>query len=285
MIYSFASNIISFCEKCLHTLGSLIKVIFLSRRVGKSDTNISSKEIVILGNGPSLKSLIATQKDFLEQKTLLAVNYAVLSDYYTVLQPEFYVIADPAFFFKKEHCNRFFEALTFKTTWKLKLYLSMEAKKSNLWQDKLEGCHNIEVCYFNMTPIEGFHCFTHWAYKRGWGMPRPRNVLIPSIMIALRMSFDIIYVAGADHSWLKEIWVNDDNVVMEDLNHFYDKKGSERYVSDKHLHDLLLSMHIAFKSYHAIRDYADTLGKQIYNVTEGSYIDAFVRKKLIDSNL
>jgi hypothetical protein len=44
-------------------------------------------------------------------------------------------------------------------------------------------------------------------------------------------------------------------------------------------------MHIAFKSYHVIRDYADTLGKQIYNVTEGSYIDAFVRKKLIDSNI
>ena len=131
-----------------------------------------------------------------------------------------------------------------------------------------------------MTPIEGFQCFAHWAYKKGWGMPRPRNVLIPSIMMALRMPFETIYVAGADHSWLKEIWVNDDNVVMEDLNHFYDKNGSERYVSDKHLHDILFSMYVAFRSYHVIRDYADMLGTQIYNVTEGSYIDAFDRWKL-----
>jgi len=281
MKYCLADIILSFFEKCFQTLGSLIKVILLSRRIGKSDTIISSKEIVILGNGPSLKSLIENQRAFLDQKVSLAVNYAVLSDYYTELQPEFYVVADPAFFFQEAHCNRFFDALTSKTTWKLKLYLSMEAKKSNLWQEKLQGCHNIEVCFFNMTPIEGFRCFTHWAYTKGWGMPRPRNVLIPSIMIALNMPFETIYVAGADHSWLKEIWVNDDNIVMEDLNHFYDKKGSERYVSDKHLHDLLLSMHIAFKSYHMIREYADTLGKRVYNVTEGSYIDAFVRKTIV----
>jgi hypothetical protein len=64
--------------------------------------------------------------------------------------------------------------------------------------------------------------------------------------------------------------LNEDNIVMEDLNHFYDKKGSEQYVSTKHLHDLLLSMHIAFKSYHIINDYARSVGAKIYNITQGS---------------
>ena len=280
MNYSFTSNILLFFEKLFQTLASLIKMLLMSRKAVKFDTIFLYKEIVILGNGPSLKLLIENKRHFLDQKTLLAVNYAVLSDYYTEIRPELYLIADPAFYSQKEHCNRFFDALVSKTTWKLKLYLPMEARKSNLWKEKIKDNNDIEICFFNMTPIEGFRCFTHWAYKRGWGMPRPRNVLIPSIMIALRMPFETIYVAGADHSWLKEIWVNDDNIVMEDLNHFYDKRGSERYVSDKHLHDLLFSMYVAFKSYHLIRDYADTLGTQIYNVTEGSYIDAFIRRKL-----
>jgi len=280
MNYRIASNILSFCEKCLQTLGSIIKVLLLSRRVTKPNANVPFKEIVILGNGPSLKPLIEQHRDFLKKKALLAVNYAVLSDYYTELRPEFYLIADPAFFSQQEHRDRFLDALTSKTNWKLKLYISMEARRTNAWKEKLKSNHYIEVCYFNMTPVEGFRCFTHWMYKKGLGMPRPRNVLIPSIMTVLRMPFDTIYLAGADHSWLKEIWVDDDNVVMEDLNHFYDKNGSKRYVSDKHLHDLLLSMYIAFKSYHIIREYAKTLGKEIYNVTERSYIDAFERKKL-----
>ena len=282
---SLAINLVAFVEQCIQTLASLIKMMLLSKNVTGTESYTQHKEIVVLGNGPSLKSLIKNHKDFLQEKSLLAVNYAVLSDYYTELRPHYYVVADSAFFLQKDHCERLFEALSAKTTWHLKLYLSMQAKKNRMWQDFLKGNDNIEVCYFNMTPIEGFRSFTHWVFKKGWGMPRPRNVLIPSIMMALRMSFETIYVAGADHSWLKEIWVNDDNVVMEDLNHFYDKKGAERYVSDKHLHDLLLSMHIAFKSYHVIREYADTLGKKIYNVTEGSYIDAFTRKKLIDSHV
>lgn len=280
MNYRIASNILSFCEKCLQTLGSIIKVLLLSRRVTKLDINVPYEEIVILGNGPSLKPLLENHRDFLEKKALLAVNYAVLSDYYTELRPEFYLVADPVFLYQKEHCDRFFESLALNTTWNLKLYLSVQARKSQLWQERLKDCRNIEVHYINLTPIEGFCGFSHWAFRKRWGMPRPRNVLIPSIMTALCMPFKTIYIAGADHSWLKEIWIDDSNVLMENLNHFYDKKGPEKYVSDKHLHDLLLNMHIIFKSYHVIRDYAKTLGKEIYNITEGSYIDAFERKKL-----
>ena len=43
----------------------------------------------------------------------------------------------------------------------------------------------------------------------------PHNVLIPSIAIGLRLPFKKIYLAGADHSWLPEITVTDDNEVGE----------------------------------------------------------------------
>lgn len=270
----------SFFSVSGQTLLSAVKIFLQSKRVEKPQKVCRNSEIVVLGNGPSLRSLIEAKRDFFSGKSLLAVNYAVLSDYYTELKPDYYLVADPVFFFQEAHCNKLFDALAEKTDWELELYLSVHARKSTMWQSKLAARPNIRVHYFNMTPVEGFRWFTHLAFRKGWGTPRPRNVLIPSIMTALRMPFHTIYVAGADHSWMKEIWVNEDNVVMEDLNHFYDKKGAERYVSDRHLHDLLMSMYIAFKSYHIIRSYAESIGKQIYNVTEGSYIDAFDRKKI-----
>lgn len=269
-----------FLTEFWQTFLSVIKMLLQSRPVKMPSEVDGTDAIVVLGNGPSLRPFIENKRRFFDGKALLAVNYAVLSGYYTELKPHYYVVADPAFFFNPDHCHKLFDAMAVQTTWNLELYLSGHARKSTMWQSKLANHPYIRVRYFNMTPIEGFRWFTHLAFRKGWGTPRPRNVLIPSIMVALRMRYSTLYIAGADHSWLKEIWVTEENVVMEDLNHFYDKKGSVRYVSDKHLHDLLLSMHIAFKSYHIIEKYARSIGKKIYNVTEGSFIDAFDRKKI-----
>ncbi|MEG1865262.1 MAG: hypothetical protein RR331_00090 [Bacteroides sp.] len=275
-----AERVQAFLTELWQTLLSGVKILLQSKRTATPFKSDRREEIVVLGNGPSLRPLIENKRSFFDGKALLAVNYAVLSDYYTDLKPPYYLVVDPIFFSNPDHCQRFFDAMAEKTTWELELYLSAPARKSTLWQPKLVARPNIHVRYFNMTPVEGFRWFTHLAFHQGWGTPRPRNVLIPSIMTALRMPFRTIYVAGADHSWLKEIWVDENNVVMEDLNHFYDQKGSVRYESNKHLHDLLLSMHIAFKSYHFIEDYARSIGKKIINVTEGSFIDAFDRKKI-----
>lgn len=269
-----------FLTNLWQTLLSIVKIVLDSKPISMPFSVGEETEIVILGNGPSLRPMIETKRYFWEGKSLLAVNYAVLSDYYTELKPRYYVVVDPAFFTNKEHCDKLFDAMVAKTNWALHLFLSGKARKSTMWKEKLKGNSWIIIHYFNMTPVEGFRWFTHLAFRKGWGTPRPRNVLIPSIMIALRLPFRTLYIAGADHSWLKEIWINDDNIVIEDLNHFYDKKGSERFVSDRHLHDLLFSMHIAFKSYHVIENYARVLGKKIYNITEGSFIDAFERRKI-----
>ena len=58
-------------------------------------------------------------------------------------------------------------------------------------------------------------------------MPRPRNVLIPSIMLAINSGYRRVYVAGADHSWLKTLSVDDENRVVSIQPHFYKEKESE----------------------------------------------------------
>jgi hypothetical protein len=266
--------------KVWQTLFSIIKIVLLSRPVQGSDSQSSIDDLVVLGNGPSLRKLIETNKYFLEGKDLIAVNYAVLSDYYSELKPRYYVLADPAFFNNPVHCNRVFDNLAAKTDWEMTLFVPVKVKKSSTWKLKLHTRPNIHYQYFNMTPIEGFAEFTHWAFNEKLGMPRPRNVLIPAIMIAMQLNSKHIYVAGADHSWLKDLWIGDDNRLYEDFQHFYDQKSASNYPPSYHLHNMMYNLYITFKSYHIIENYAKTIGKKIYNVTEGSYIDAFERKKI-----
>lgn len=258
----------------------MLKIVVQSKNTGRPEKADTFSEIVILGNGPSLRPLIEDKGYFLRDKALLAVNYAVLSEYYNRLKPGYYLVADPVFFSGDEHCDKLFDTMASKTDWHMELYLSAHARKANGWKKKLKDNPYIHVHYFNMTPVEGLKCFTRLAFRKGWGCPRPRNVLVPSIMTALRMDYQTIYLAGADHSWLKDTWVNDENVVMEHLPHFYEEKGNGLYTSDKRLHDLLLSLHVAFKSYHAVEDFARYIHKKIYNITPGSYIDAFGRMKI-----
>lgn len=114
-------------------------------------------------------------------------------------------------------------------------------------------------------------------------MPRPRNVLVPAIMTAMRAGFKEIYLAGADHGWLTTLSVTDENEVVSIQPHFYKDNDSEQkrvasVYRDVRLHEILLSMHLAFKSYHRIEQYARRRGIDIFNATPGSFIDAFRRK-------
>ncbi len=263
------------------SLLSILKMLIQSRAVSSLPVPVEGvQEVVVLGNGPSLRPFIEKKRAFFEGRELLAVNYAVLSDYFTALKPRYYVLADPAFFLEKSHREKVFSRLGQEVNWEMYLFLPVDARKNRLWQEFIPQNSRIRIHYFNMTPVDGFTFFRHLAYRKGWGMPRPRNVLIPSIMIALRMNFSTLYVAGADHSWMREYWVNDENRVVEDLNHFYDKGQSVRYVSPFPLHRLLESMATAFRSYHLIQKFALTQHKRIINITEGSFIDAFDRLKV-----
>jgi hypothetical protein len=144
---------------------------------------------------------------------------------------------------------------------------------------------NITIEYFNATGVEGFPSFRRNMYRIGAGMPRPRNVLIPSLMIGIALGFRNIYITGADHGWTKTLSVNERNEVISVQPHFYTEDSHEQqrirvdYLKYP-LHQILYSFYIAFKSYFIIEDYARSCGVEIINATEGSFIDAFKRQPL-----
>jgi hypothetical protein len=110
--------------------------------------------------------------------------------------------------------------------------------------------------------------------------------MIPSLMISIWKGYRKISLLGADHSWLSEISVTDNNEVLINQKHFYDAQSSigqpldKRGKGKRNLSELLYKFTTAFASYFEIRAFAEKKNITILNATKGSFIDAFDRIKL-----
>lgn len=263
------------------SLTSLVKVALQSRQV--EPIGRCGGSVIVMGNGPSLRDAIDNHRAALERHDLVSVNFAPVTPEFFELRPEMHVIADPAFFDENQNDNfkRMWEALH-RVDWAMTLFVPVAQRRSRLVSG-LPG--NIKIKCFNMTAAEGWNWLERRLYTSGLAMPRPRNVLIPAIMCAIRQGYDRIGVVGADHSWSRTLWVDDDNCVVTVQPHFYkDNKAEEARVKSVyqniHLHQIYESFSIAFKSYFKVLDYAKWRGVEIVNLTPGSFIDAFDRGQL-----
>lgn len=261
-------------------LKSIAKILLQSRGT-TIHRIVDGGRIMILANGPSLADTIRDRAEELKQCNCMAVNFAANTPQFFDIKPRYYIMADPHFFDKlsDENVARLYDNLR-KTTWPMTMLVPRQYQATARRQ--LSGT-DITILTFNFVGLEGPAAFERHCYRHRLGMPRPRNVLIPALMCAIWLGYDDIKVAGADHSWLQSIWVDNQNHVVSVQPHFYkeDKKEEQRIRSDYksyHLHDILLSFHIAFKSYFGVRRFADSLGVKITNITPGSYIDAFERE-------
>lgn len=267
-----------------NTLKSVAKVLLQSRRcdVG-AEARPENDSIIIMGNGPSLSDTIATYGDVLRTHTTLAVNYAANAEEFFDLKPRYYVMVDPAFFDPNpgENLKRLRETFAKRVDWPMTIFVPAVNRGSF----DLQGNPNVTVRTINSIGLEGFGWFERMAYGRRWGTPRPRNVLIPSIMVAIWLGFKKIYLVGADHSWMRTLEVNEQNEVVSVQPHFYnDGKDEQARVRHEYrnyrLHQIVESFAVAFKSYHDIANFAASRGVSIINATPGSFIDAFPRGSL-----
>ncbi len=273
-------------KKIIDSIASFGKVLLLSGKPSKSGCP-KGERLIIMGNGPSLGETITAHREILKKSNTLAVNFAALTPEFRELKPALYVLVDAGFFKPDNEGNpahpkipELWECLS-AIDWKMALYIPCKAKIPGF----IANNSNIEIKRYNLTPAEGLNAPTHWLYRHGLAMPRPRNVLIASIMIALREGYRNIYIVGADHTWSRELWVDDENHVISVQRHFYEENDREfervkKQYEGYHLHDILNSLTIAFRSYHQIAEYAQTIGASIINSTPGSFIDAFPRGNL-----
>lgn len=240
---------------------------------------------IVMGNGPSLRDAIEKHKDVLMRYPRLAVNLSALTPDFHDLKPQYYILADIAFFAKEKSGKvpQLWEALR-EVDWEMTLFLPAMARKM---EEAGRLPANITVKYYNLTPAEGFDAIMHPLYDSGLAMPRPRNVLIPSIMNLMREGFSRIVLIGADHNWSRTLWVTDRNCVVSVQPHFYkdddaELRRAEEIFKNVRIHEVYENYAIAFKSYFNVKRYADRRGVEILNATPGSFIDAFPRISLAD---
>ena len=224
-------------------------------------------------------------RDVLMSYPRLAVNLSALAPEFRELRPDYYILADIAFFLKEKtgKVPALWEALA-SVDWPMTLFLPATARKM---PEVRRLPANITVKYYNLTPAEGWLWLMHPVYDLGLAMPRPRNVLIPSIMSSMREGFRRIVLIGADHNWSKTLWVTDRNCVVSVQPHFYkddDKelRRAEEIFRNVRLHEVYENYAIAFRSYFNVKAYAERRGVEILNATPGSFIDAFPRISLDD---
>lgn len=264
------------------TIASVAKVALMSRiPTGKGDSK--SETLIILANGPSLRDALDNHMPLLKKHPLLTVNFSPNTPEFFELQPKIHVLADDLFFEreKKGNIEQLWDNLA-KVDWQMVLYVPVTKKRC---ADLKRLPANVEIKYFNLTPVDGFGFIKNWLYSAGLGMPRPRNVLIPSIMNGVREGYRDIVLTGADHSWSRTLWVDDDNHVVTVQPHFYkdndkEKKRVDTLYQNIHLHQIYESFSIAFRSYFAVKEYCDRKGVKVLNATPGSFIDAFPRISL-----
>lgn len=268
------------------SLKSVAKMLLQSRCTRPWPRRDASRgdAIVVMGNGPSLAQTIAEHGETLASMPTMAVNFAAIAPEFTRLRPGYYIMVDPLFFAPSDQPNmvRLRRALA-DVDWDMTLIVP-RGKAAKL-DPTITANPHIHPVSINAVGLEGWQWLTHWAYSHRLGMPRPRNVLIPAIMTAAWLGYDTIYVAGADHSWMRTIAVDDHNNVISVQPHFYKDDASEQKRVDTtyrgyRLHDIVHSFYVAFRSYHLLQAWARRRHIDIFNVTPGSYIDAFDRKNL-----
>ena len=279
MTKTHSDKTVSSLQNLVDTITAIGKIFLLSHRSTFKTVN-GKERLIIMGNGPSLRQTMAENTDILKSSNTLAVNFAANTPEFFDIKPNFYVLADPHFFdcSGDEKVKSLYENIS-EADWDMTLFIPFGANIKDF------NNPHITIERFNLMGIDGAQWLQNAAFNAKRAMPRPRNVLIASIMIAIFKGFKEIYIVGADHSWMKTISVNEHNEVVSIQPHFYkdDKKEIAR-VNNEYtsypLHQIIHSFYVAFKAYHQIKRYADYKGIKIYNSTPESFIDAFDRKPL-----
>ena len=283
-----------FLEKLFFTLTSLYKVLLFSKyRSDVLKLKASDKKCYILGNGPSLNQGLSDYSEDIKQAELIAVNFFAISDLYEQLQPKYYVLADPNFFFDEPTTEMSKKAVTLfdemqnRTIWDLFLLIPYEAYK--YIAPRLRSNPNIHIIRYNKTSCrKTFLWFDRIVHNNQLAVFSGMNVVAVTSYLAIVIGFKEIHLLGVDHSWLKNYIVGKDNIVYFENPHFYDKSKKNLVPLDNEInpitkkackfHELLMCDVVNFETYHLIEEYAQYKNIKILNRCLDSYIDAFEKK-------
>ena len=274
--------ILTFFSDYLSLLGRPLFYQFQFQRFKyEFDKKVQTKPLCVLGNGPTF-TLVEENFEKLKEFDFCAVNLSVNTDIFFRIKPKMYVIVDMIFWQqpKKEGIKECWENIqkidweiticipynfpvSMKRTFEKNPFVKVRRYSNNVWRPELSLANKLKM----------------WFFKRGWISPNGTNVSIGAIYASILNGYKEINLLGLEHSWMKDIKVNENNEVVLVNRHYY---GDVEHVWRDYegnpikLVDFLASQLETFTSHMDLRAFANYMGDvKIINRTEGSFIDAY----------
>lgn len=249
--------------------------------------------LVLLGNGPSLnnefENILAKQGHFGISR-LMCLNWFAEDSRFFEITPEFYVLADPAFWAPgeiiRERIQKLYSIFE-KITWDITFIVpgSLMAAKNHTFPLKNKNIHFLAI---NTVEYKGPEFLRNWAYKKNLAAPRIQNVANLAIFSALQLGFEQIFLYGVDHTFFDGLCVNEHNILCKQDSHFYKAekvkpfyKSTESKTTYK-MAEYVQCIAYMFQSHEFLQKYAEYLkDRSIINCTKCSLIDCYPRENMI----
>lgn len=238
----------------------------------------SEKNILVMGNAPSLNSIDLVRVDRSRFDLLCVNSFACNEQLFFELKPEYYCIVDPAFFCGSEPVNgnrrRLFDALR-KVDWHMKIIIPA-------------GCRppvdNERLSYIHVTRrelhFEALPAFRNFLYRRNLCSCGMQNVIVAALSYLICAKAKAIYMAGVDISEFKGLYIDENNEVLVETNYFYGTvrcKFSDMPLEPGEFYKVLECYVRMFRQFHVVAGFAQAQGVKIYNLSKSSYVDSFER--------
>ena len=271
---NIVSSIISLCRMFV------LSKMSVARKSKKNSQQKRYNNCTILANGPSLKEALESKEVLLEGNDVFVVNMFVQTTDFWKIKPRFYFIVDGAFFTPKNERHEELISVLLdafqKVDWDMNLCISAGCANGGIL--KLLDNPHIKIMRWNTTTFEGFPWLRHFMFRHNMAMPRCQTITNMALVAAINMGYKNINLYGADHSWTKDLRVDDDNIVCYGDRHVYNANLIV-IKKEKSFAYLLRQFAKMFESHEVISLYAKRQNCKILNCTKGSFIDAYERKK------
>ena len=244
-------------------------------------------KLCLLGNGPSFSLIEKHLKEF-KDFDFCAVNLSVNTELFFILKPKMLVMVDMIFWMQPEldKIKKAWENIQ-RIDWDIQVFLPYNFP--NYMKEEFEKNKKVKVCRY---PNNSWEPETKIAnkiklrlYKKGLLSPNGTNVSIAAIYTAILNGYKEINLLGVEHSWMRDIKVNESNEVVLIDRHYY---GDTEHVWRDYegnpikLRDFLESQLATFTGHLYLNEFAKYMHVKIINRTVGSYIDAYEKKSFED---
>lgn len=238
-------------------------------------------DVNILANGPSLKMEL---EEALSHKDRInsVCNYAAFSDFFSQVKPAVYFLADPSFFKiidSDDKVKELIKILNGIVDWGMTMVVPI-----NSYKKALSHINNkmITVVPVPFVKYEGNEKKRLKLIREGKCAPSFVNVTIFAEYYFLNLGYKKLYLYGVDHTFFDGMYVNGQNQICREDDHFYGKEPEiiKRYKSDGtqwKLSDWIRDKYLTFLEHERMQEYAKSIDAEIINCTEKSLIDAYPR--------